>query len=72
MERLGLAHHGRARWRGQEVVWYAVERERATELLRLDYDRGALRPAGLGFHSDIDFDSLRGYPPFDELLRPQG
>ncbi len=27
---------------------------------------------GLWLHRDIDFESLRDYPPFQELLRPKG
>jgi RimJ/RimL family protein N-acetyltransferase len=33
MERLGLTHRGEARWRGHDVVWYAVEREQAGVLV---------------------------------------
>jgi hypothetical protein len=30
------------------------------------------RLAPLLFHSDPDLETLRGYPPFTELLRPKG
>jgi DNA-binding SARP family transcriptional activator len=49
------------------------DRERAVTLLRLAIDQGAtVFGTGFGLHADPDFRSLRGYPPFDELLRPKG
>lgn len=28
MEKCGLSHRGRARWRGHDVIWYAIDRAR--------------------------------------------
>jgi hypothetical protein len=30
------------------------------------------RGMSLALHRDIDFEALRGYAPFDELMRPKG
>ena len=34
MERLGLTYRGETTWRGDDVVWYAIEREPGERLLR--------------------------------------
>ena len=48
------------------------ERERAVSLLRLAIDQGAtVFGGGFGLHSDPDFLPMRGYAPYDELLRPK-
>jgi len=48
------------------------DRERAMALLRLAFDQGFGFDWGLGTHADPDFESLRDYPPFEELMRPKG
>ena len=39
-------------------------------LLRETHNKG--RPWGLNYHFDLDFDSLRDYPPFQEFIKPRG
>ncbi len=46
------------------------DRDDAMDLLRRAIDQGVYD--GYGPHRDIDFESLRDYPPFRELLRPKG
>jgi hypothetical protein len=46
------------------------DRELAVELLRRGFNEGL--GYGIWLHSDIDFESLRDYPPFQELVRPKG
>jgi tetratricopeptide (TPR) repeat protein len=50
------------------------DRDEAMTLLRLAIDEGATPFSGHGtwLHRDIDFESLREYPPFQEFLRPKG
>jgi len=45
-------------------------REQAVELLRRSFNEG--RSYGIDLHRNIDFDPLRDYPPFQELMRPKG
>jgi len=46
------------------------EQQQAVELLREAIAQG--RVYGLGFHTNIDLEGLRDYPPFIELMRPKG
>ena len=46
------------------------QRERAVELLRDAFARGLSMSTAL--HRQMDFESLRGFAPFDELMRPKG
>jgi len=46
------------------------EREQAVTLLRDAFAKGLHH--AVRFHEDIDLESLRGYPPYDELMRPKG
>ena len=61
---------------GGPTLWRALiaaslgERERAVNLLRDAFGRGA--DYGIWLHRDPDLASLRDYPPFQELLRPKG
>ena len=55
------------------------ERGQAITLLRVAISQGLMPldlAQGLGYamllHRDIDFESMRDYPPFQELLRPKG
>jgi hypothetical protein len=55
------------------------DRERTVSLLRQAISQGVLPgdlAQGLGYpmllHRDIDLESMRDYPPFQELLRPKG
>jgi tetratricopeptide (TPR) repeat protein len=47
------------------------DRERAVELYRIALDQGYDFQGGFGIHSDPDFESLRGYPPFEALTAPK-
>ncbi len=62
---------------GNESYWQANiaallgEQERATNLLRDAFAQGF--PYGyFNPHADMDFESLRDYPPYQELVRPKG
>jgi transcriptional regulator with XRE-family HTH domain/tetratricopeptide (TPR) repeat protein len=44
-------------------------RQRAVDWLREAHEQG---PSPDWMHADMDFESLRGFPPFEELLRPKG
>ena len=46
------------------------EREQAVVLLRDAFNQGFYIPSFV--HGDMDLDSLRDYPPFQELVRPKG
>ena len=46
------------------------QRERAVELLRDAFARGLSMSTAL--HRQMDFVSLHGFAPFDELMRPKG
>jgi predicted Zn-dependent protease len=47
------------------------DRAQATAFLRQALNEG-VQPGGYDLRPDMDLKSLRGYPPFEELLRPQG
>ncbi len=61
-----------ADWSFRLLVVLALlgERERAVMLLREAFAQGY--PYTLVLHTDIDLESLRDYPLFQELLRPKG
>ena len=71
-----LARPGPSPFRGAATLWRARiaavlgERDNAVALLRQAFDEGL--GFGLWVHRDIDFESLRSYPPFVELTKPQG
>lgn len=46
------------------------ENAQAVELLRSAINQGTY--FGIWLHRDPDFESLRDYPPFQELMRPKG
>ncbi len=48
------------------------DREEAMTLLQQVIDRIVPGSYWVGLHRDIDFESLRDYPPFREFLRPKG
>jgi len=66
----------------QELVWATSaharvaallgDRETAMSYLRQAMAHLAFDMEGIVLHTDIDFDSLRDYPPFVEFLRPKG
>jgi DNA-binding SARP family transcriptional activator/TolB-like protein len=48
------------------------DREEAMTVLRQSFDWGGNWGRWPSLHSDIDFESLHDYPPFQEFLRPKG
>jgi DNA-binding SARP family transcriptional activator/TolB-like protein len=56
-------------WRAR-IAAVRGERELAVELIRNAFAEG--HSWWLDLHYDIDFESLRDYPPFQELIRPRG
>ncbi|MCL4839425.1 MAG: hypothetical protein KJ058_15830, partial [Thermoanaerobaculia bacterium] len=46
------------------------KREQALDLLRDGVARGVF--FGVGLHRDLDLATLRGWPPYEELMRPKG
>ncbi len=62
--------------RGRATVWRARiaasigERDEAVELLRRAFAQGLA--FGLWVHVDPDLEPLRGYPPYEEVVRPKG
>jgi hypothetical protein len=66
---------------GQNTYWRACiaaalgERERAVDLLRQAFAEGEWYSRVIlhyYWNSQIDFESLQNYPPFQELMRPKG
>jgi serine/threonine protein kinase/tetratricopeptide (TPR) repeat protein len=61
---------------GKHTYWQACiasllgEKERAVALLRESFAQG--REYDVNLHRDMDLEPLRGYPPFQELLKPKG
>jgi len=47
------------------------EKERAVEFLRKGFAEGLRHAADVDLHTEMDFESLRSYPPFEELMRPK-
>jgi hypothetical protein len=46
------------------------DRDQAVDLLRTAFEQGF--PHSPSLHADIAFDSVRDYPPFQELTRTKG
>jgi TolB-like protein len=68
---------GRSQYWRSRIAAVLGDREGAVSLLRQAIAHGLTCAVRWGFpmescHRDIDFEPLRGYPPFDELLRPKG
>ena len=57
-------------WRARMAALLG-ERERAVNILRNHY-KGDGGGYNIGQHREFDFESLRDYPPFQELVRPKG
>jgi tetratricopeptide (TPR) repeat protein len=60
---------GPARWRAK-IAAILGDREQAVSFLREAYQKG--QAFGLWLLHDMDLDSLRDYPPFEEWIRPKG
>lgn len=56
-------------WRARIAAVHG-KRDRAVDLLRDAIANG--RTYGVGLHRDKDLESLRGYPPFEQLLQQRG
>jgi tRNA A-37 threonylcarbamoyl transferase component Bud32/tetratricopeptide (TPR) repeat protein/TolB-like protein len=61
---------GRATYARARLAALLGDRERAVALLRQAFDEGL--HARESPHIDPDFESLRDYPPYQELMRPKG
>jgi tetratricopeptide (TPR) repeat protein len=57
------------RWRAR-IAALLGERDEAVSLLRRAYEEGA--GFGVGLLHDMNFESLRGYPPFERFIEPKG
>jgi len=69
--------YGRSPYWRARIAAVLGQKERAVALLREAVAQGIGCTAHYGepiedCHRDMDFESLRGYAPFDELLRPKG
>jgi serine/threonine protein kinase/tetratricopeptide (TPR) repeat protein len=59
---------------GNNFMWCARiaaalgEKERAVRFLKASFESGT--PIGIILHTDLHFESIRDYPPFQDLLRP--
>jgi tetratricopeptide (TPR) repeat protein len=64
-----LAALGRSALFRARIAAVLGDREQAVALLRQAFSEGA--NFGVWLHADMDLESLRGYPPFEALLRPK-
>jgi tetratricopeptide (TPR) repeat protein len=80
-ERITAWDHPEPARRRASIAALLGEREEAVRLLReglnAGSDRGRWGEGNQGFytellHRDMDLESLRGYPPFEQLMRPKG
>jgi tetratricopeptide (TPR) repeat protein/predicted Ser/Thr protein kinase len=70
-ERKGPYLKGEPTFERARIAAVLGRRERAVELYRVALDQGFGIDEGFGVHADPDFESLRDYPPFQELTRPK-
>ncbi len=76
LEELGPSQHHRLHFKGNDFRrWARIaaamgERQRAVELLARAFEEGLHFDAE--YHTDGEWESLWGYPPFEELMRPKG
>ena len=61
---------GKHTYRRAKIAAVLGEKDEAVSLLHQAHGEGWSYGAGL--HRDIDFETLRGYPPFEAFLRPKG
>ena len=72
LERLDRPHMN-----GMNMYWCACisalldEKEQAVKFLREAFAGGLRHGGEVDLHGEIDLESLRGYPPFEELMRPK-
>ncbi len=62
--------YGRNTWWRAAMAALAGERDRATSLLRQSFSEGM--PMEIALHADTHFEGLRGYEPWEQLMRPRG
>jgi len=55
-----------------EIAALLGDSERAVQLLQAALGEGCWMFHDAGLHWDMDLESLHGYPPFEEFLRPKG
>ena len=67
----GRVAHGWAQVAHARVAAILGDREEAVVYLRRAMPFVGFDLDGISLHTDIDFDSLRDYPPFVELVRPR-
>jgi tetratricopeptide (TPR) repeat protein len=72
-EQLRVAKHPyllgqNTRWRASIAGWLG-EKDQAVELLRAAFAEGVWHD--LAVHQDLDLEPLRGYPPFEDLVKPR-
>jgi len=73
-----LEHLDRPYMFGMNMYWCGCisallgENERAVGFLREAFARGCRHGGDVNLHCDMDLESLRDYPPFQELMRPKG
>ncbi len=73
-----LEHLDRPYMFGMNMYWCGCisallgENERAVGFLREAFARGCRHGHDVDLHRDMDLESLRDYPPFQELVRPKG
>ena len=61
---------GRIELRRAQLAALLGQQDQAVELLRDAFARGLSMSTAL--HRQMDLESLRGFPPFDELMKPKG
>jgi len=61
---------GQAELRRAQLAALLGQRDQAVELLRDAFARGL--SMSLGLHRQMDFEALRGFAPYDELVKPKG
>jgi len=61
---------GKATYERARIEALLGERERAVELLRQAYDEGWAY--NLNLHTEMDFEGLKGFGPFEAFIRPRG
>lgn len=62
--------HGEQTLARAKIAAQLGEKDRAVELLRDAFAEGVWWEQSL--HADLDLEPLRGYPPYEELIRPKG
>ncbi len=62
-------HSEHTRWRAA-IAAQLGDKDEAVDLLREAFAQG--QPYGIWLHRDATLEPLRGYPPFEDLVRPKG